>query len=63
MTQPINLNRARKQKARDDARRKGDENAARFGRTRAQKAAEEADAARAALHLDRHRRDDGGGDD
>lgn len=63
MTQPINLNRFRKQKARDDARRKGDENAAKFGRTLAQKAAEDADAARAAAHLDRHRRDDAARDD
>ena len=51
-----NLTRFRKQKARDDARRQGDENAARFGRTRAQKAVEDADAARAAAHLDQHRR-------
>lgn len=63
MAPVINLRQARKTRARDDARRKGDENAAKFGRTRAQKTAEEADAARAASHLDRHRRDDGGGDD
>ena len=58
MTQIVNLARFRKQKTRDDARRKGDENAAKFGRTKAQKAAEDDAAARAAAHLDRHRRDD-----
>lgn len=63
MTEIVNLRQARKQKTREEARRKGGENAAKFGRTRAQKAAEGADAARAALHLDQHRRDKGRDDD
>lgn len=58
MTQPINLSRVRKQKAREEARRQGDENALRFGRTKAQKLAEQADADRAAARLDAHKRDD-----
>ena len=57
----INLRAARKSAARDAARRQGDENAVKFGRTRAQKAAEDADAARAGAHLDAHRL--GGEDD
>ena len=51
----INLRAARKSAARDAARRQGDENAVKFGRTRAQKAAEDADAARAGAHQDAHR--------
>lgn len=62
MTQPINLNRFRKQKARDEARRQGDENAATHGRSKAQRRAEAEAAARAARHLDAHRREDGGDD-
>ena len=58
MAQITNLNRFRKDKARAEKRRVGDENAAKRGRTKAQKAAEEADAARAARTLDQHRRDD-----
>lgn len=60
MAEIVNLTRFRKQKARADRRRQGDENAARFGRTPAQKAAEEEEAERAARLLDQHRRD---GDD
>lgn len=58
MAQITNLNRYRKDKARAEKRRVGDENAARHGRTRAQKLAEKADAERAARSLDQHRRDD-----
>ncbi|WP_199262289.1 DUF4169 family protein [Paracoccus binzhouensis] len=56
----VNLRAARKSAARDAARRQGDENAARFGRTRDQKRAEKDAAARAARHLDQHRREDSG---
>lgn len=52
-----NLNRFRKQRARAEERRRGDENAARFGRTRAQREAEAADAARAVRELDAHWRE------
>ena len=58
MAQITNLTRYRKDKARAEKRRLGDENAARHGRTKAQKAAEQADAERAAQTLDQHRRDD-----
>jgi len=55
---PINLNRARKQMARAAKKTRADENAARFGRTRAQKALEEAEAAKARRILDLHRREE-----
>ncbi|MFJ1291931.1 DUF4169 family protein [Paracoccus yeei] len=63
----INLRAARKSAARDAARRQGDQNAAKFGRSKAQRQAEDDAAARAARHLDQHmlgpdRRDDGDGD-
>ena len=58
MAQITNLNRYRKDKARAEKRRLGDENAARHGRTKAQKAVEQAGAERAARNLDQHRRDD-----
>ncbi len=34
---PINLNKARKAKAREDAKSRADENAVKFGRTKAQR--------------------------
>ena len=55
---PVNLNRMRKQKARAAKKARADENAARFGRSRAQKAEQEAAAARARTHLDVHRREE-----
>lgn len=55
---PVNLNRIRKQKARVAKKTRADENAARFGRTRAQKALEEAEAAKARRILDLHRREE-----
>lgn len=54
---PVNLNRVRKEKARSERRAHADENAVKFGRTKAQKAREAADAARAAAHLDGSRRE------
>ncbi|WP_062563738.1 DUF4169 family protein [Paracoccus aminovorans] len=53
----VNLRAARKSAARDAARRQGDENAAKFGRSKAAKQAEAADLARAARHLDQHHLD------
>ncbi|MBM7067890.1 DUF4169 family protein [Actibacterium sp. 188UL27-1] len=52
MSKPINLNRARKARARQEKRQKADENAVIHGRTKAQKATD--DAARESLqkHLD-----------
>ncbi|WBU59441.1 DUF4169 family protein [Paracoccus albus] len=58
MTQITNLNRFRKQKAREDARQQADANAAKHGRTKAQKLAEKADKDRAAKNLDGVKRDD-----
>lgn len=55
---PVNLNRVRKQKARAADKARAEENAARFGRTGAQKALEKAEAERARALLDQHRRDE-----
>jgi uncharacterized protein DUF4169 len=52
LSKPINLNRVRKQRARDRARQQGDENAVNFGRTKAQKQVEKFDRARSRSELD-----------
>ncbi|MEZ5913763.1 MAG: DUF4169 family protein [Paracoccaceae bacterium] len=57
MTSPINLNKARKLQNRAKKRAKADENAVKFGRTKAQKLLEESQADRARTQLDQHRRD------
>ena len=54
----VNLSRARKARARDEKRRKGDENAARHGRSKAGRAAEVARSDAGERHLDQHRRED-----
>jgi hypothetical protein len=59
MAKVTSLSRARKERARAEARRKADANAAKFGRTKARKAQEATEAERAARSLDAHRRDDG----
>ncbi|CUJ29251.1 DUF4169 family protein [Cognatishimia activa] len=41
MAEPVNLNRFRKEKARAEKKARADQNAAKFGRTKAQKDAEE----------------------
>jgi hypothetical protein len=53
----VNLNKARKARAKSQARATADANALRFGRTRAERDAEEAQARKAATTLDAHRRD------
>ncbi|MCA1334434.1 hypothetical protein PSM7751_00768 [Pseudooceanicola marinus] len=58
MSNVTNLNRFRKEKARAEKRARGDENAVKFGRTGAQKAAEKTEADTARRHLDGHRRDE-----
>lgn len=63
MAQITNLNRFRKDRARADKRRQGDENAAKYGRSKAERAQETAEAARAARVLDQHRCDSGDADD
>ncbi|AJE47211.1 DUF4169 family protein [Celeribacter indicus] len=57
MSTVTNLNRFRKEKARAERRAEADGNAVKFGRTKAQKALEEAQTARARATLDAHRRD------
>ncbi|MFX0544267.1 DUF4169 family protein [Roseovarius sp. S1116L3] len=55
---PINLNRARKTRARAKAKAEADENAVRFGRTKAQKAVERDDTERARRNFEGHERAD-----
>lgn len=62
MAEIINLRQARKQAARDAARRQGDENAMKHGRSRAQRQLEQQAAERARTALDGHRRDPGATD-
>ncbi|OCX63054.1 hypothetical protein BFP70_12615 [Thioclava sp. SK-1] len=50
-----NLNRFKKQRARDDRRAQADANAAKFGRSKAQKATETKSVEQANAHLDGHR--------
>jgi len=52
---PVSLNRVRKQKARTAKRVRADENAAKFGRSKAEKARDRAQSAKADAHLDDHR--------
>ena len=57
MAELINLRAARKAKDREKARAKGDENAAKFGRTKAEKDLEKARAEKARRDLDGHERE------
>ncbi|AOZ69338.1 DUF4169 domain-containing protein [Rhodobacter xanthinilyticus] len=57
MSNVTNLTQFRKQKARAEKRTEADANAAKFGRTKAQRLREEAEAARAAATLEGHKRD------
>ena len=57
MAEIINLRAARKAKDRQNARAKGDENAAKFGRTKAEKELEQAQADKAKRDLDGHERE------
>ncbi len=54
----VNLNRARKTRARVAAKAEADANALKFGRTRAERAAETAEAQRIARELDGKKRED-----
>jgi hypothetical protein len=54
----VNLNKARKEKARAERKARADENAAKFGRTKAQKSLDRAKADKARADLDAHRRED-----
>ncbi len=58
MTEPINLNRARKAKARGEAQSKAAENRVKFGRGKAEKAVSKLEAERARRALDQTKRED-----
>ena len=58
MAKLVNLNKARKARTRQEKRRQADENAVKFGRSKARKSLEEARADKARRDLDSHRRDD-----
>ena len=57
MTTPINLNKARKARDRQEARKRADENAAKFGRTKAEKQLDQARAVKAQADLDGKKRE------
>ncbi len=57
MTKIVNLRKARKQAARAEKRRAGAVAAARHGRSKAERAGDEAQEARRIARLDAHRRD------
>ncbi|MBC9034527.1 DUF4169 family protein [Sphingomonas sp. JC676] len=57
MADIINLNQARKQRARAEKSAKAEENRVRFGRTKAQKAGDAAETARIGQLLDDSKRD------
>lgn len=59
MSKVVNLRTARKQRARAEKRAAGAEAATRSGEAKADRARREDEAARAARHLDGHRRDPG----
>ena len=53
----VNLNKVRKDKARRDRRAKADENAVKFGRTKAQKQSAAKETSKHARDLDGHKRE------
>ncbi|MXQ07661.1 DUF4169 family protein [Alphaproteobacteria bacterium GH1-50] len=55
---PINLNRVRKARARDAARKEADANAVKFGRTKAERLLDAARTEQARRVLDAHRTED-----
>ena len=57
MSKPVNLNKARKAKARDTARKQADANAVKFGRTKAEKESARAQALTLKRDLDGHKRE------
>ncbi len=57
MAEPVNLNRARKAKARAEAETRAAENRVKFGRTKADRRLEQALADKAARDLDAKKRD------
>ncbi|WP_299671570.1 DUF4169 family protein [uncultured Roseobacter sp.] len=57
MSAPINLNKHRKARAKAAKKAQADENTVRFGRTKAEKEANKAQAAKATRDLDGHKRE------
>ena len=58
MSTPINLNKARKAKAKRSAKQQADENAVKFGRSKAEKERDKAERDSAIQKLDQHRREE-----
>ena len=58
MAEIVNLNRFRKEKARADKKAQADENAAKFGRSKAEKTKDRATSELEIFRLDQHKRDD-----
>lgn len=59
MSQPINLNKARKARARAVAQALAEQNRARFGRTKAEREAQAREAERAGRAVEAHKREPG----
>ena len=57
MPDPVNLNRFRKARARADKKTRADENAVKFGRTKAEKDRQKARADTASARIDQHKLD------
>ncbi len=57
MSNPINLNKVRKERDRSSRRARADENAVQFGQTKTQKEALKARAAQIARNLEAHKRE------
>ena len=58
MADPVNLNRFRKEKARAAKKARAQENSVKFGRTKAERARDESEAAKAKAHPDGNKRDE-----
>ena len=57
MSKIVNLNKARKSRARDTARKTADANAVKFGRTKAERLKDRVEADKAERDLDGHKRE------
>ena len=57
MSKIVNLSKARKSRARDAARKQADANAIKFGRTKAEKSKDRAEADKTTRDLDGHKRE------
>ena len=58
MTDPINLNKFRKAKARAEDKQRASENRAKFGQTKAERHLEKARAAKTSSDIEAHKRDE-----